>query len=110
METNFSEQAICLFLQLIKNKGSVLKLIEEGFSYSQIAQMLNDCIIRGLIVEGEDSLEITAHGKKYLEKRRCIGTNSIIALDKYRVKNDAKLEEFYLPGRIYVSKWFGKSV
>jgi len=110
MEEKFSEQAICLFLQLVKNNSPVSKLIKEGFSYSQIAQMLNDCIANTLIIEGKDCLEIAAQGKEYLEKRQCIGSNSIIALDKYRINNDVRKEEFYLPSRIYVLKWFGNSV
>ena len=57
-----------LLLQIIKHKGSLDSLLNQGLLYSQIVQMINDATDRGFIVDKEGVLGVTNNGEKEINR------------------------------------------
>lgn len=57
-----------LFLQLVDKSGNLNNLVDDGLSYSGIAELMSQCIDSGLVQIDNNELKLTQDGREYLKK------------------------------------------
>jgi hypothetical protein len=96
-----AESHMVLLLQLIHSGGEVNSLLRRGLQFSQIAQLMSEAELEGLVKEENDKLILTDTG---LEKMRTNLENQaqrgdggwISPLDEFRI-NKIPVDDIYLP-------------
>lgn len=58
------EKELYILLTVIKNNGDVKRLIREGLSYKDVAEMTNKAISDGLIVYDNDLISLSEKGRE----------------------------------------------
>ena len=53
-------------LILLKKNGTITELIKDGFTYGQIANMINELVKEDFVKENNNKLSITEIGEKWL--------------------------------------------
>jgi hypothetical protein len=104
MESSLDEDLpphVPLLLALIAGNSSLSKLVDEGLTYDQIAELIETTIRRNLVVEYGTELRLTVTGEqirlKYLSlpgKRG--GKDWIRPLEEYRI-DKIGIDDVYLP-------------
>jgi hypothetical protein len=61
------EKHIYMLLKIIKQNGDINNLIREGLSFSKIADLTNEIIVAGLVIQSEERIELSPKG---LERMR----------------------------------------
>lgn len=62
-----NEKYLYTLLRVINKNGNINNLIREGLSFSKIADLTNETIIAGLVIQSKDRIELSPNG---LEKMR----------------------------------------
>lgn len=62
-----------VFLRLVEANGQLSSLMKQGFSYGQIALMIQQQEQEGYIEIGEDTIILTEKGKQYLKEHMKTG-------------------------------------
>ena len=92
-----------LFLDIIKRKGSVSKLIKEGLSFSKIAELTQQAIIKGIIVNTEDGIMLTVLGEELLAKLailyKRVNKNEWIEVEKSSKISKLDNNDVFLPNQ-----------
>lgn len=92
-----------LFLDIIKRKGSVSKLIKEGLSFSKIAELTQQAIIKGIIVNTEDGITLTVLGEELLAKLailyKRVNKNEWIEVEKSSKISKLDNNDVFLPNQ-----------
>jgi len=90
-------------LLILLNQGSIVELIKDGYTYGQIATMINELVAEEFIIEIEDELVLTAKGEGILIESN--GKGNFKGIEQWIVPDEKsrsqKLEEneLYLPNR-----------
>lgn len=89
-----------LLLSLVDSKSGVKSLLDNGLSYDQIAELIEEAVRLGLITPVGSDLSLTESGRKVLGKLgRSVknGENTWIRpLDEYRI-DSLTTDDVYLP-------------
>jgi len=97
------EKRMYLFLDIIKRKGSVSKLIKEGLSFSKIAELTQQAIIKGIIVNTEDGITLTVLGEELLAKLailyKRVNKNEWIEVEKSSKISKLDNNDVFLPNQ-----------
>lgn len=98
---SLNESSLILFLQIIKNNGSIENLVQRGYEYSQIALLLSDILEEGYAEYEDDFIVITESGKRRLlelsnKYNRFNSSVWISPQEQYMIKNIEKFD-IYLP-------------
>ena len=91
-------------LKIISNSGNITELIKDGYTYGQIADMVNLLLDKGYLNETEEeSVIVTKTGHKWLEniydENKLKGSAKwILEEEKSKIKQLGK-NEVYLPNK-----------
>ena len=90
-------------LFLVKKNSSITELLKDGFTYSQIANMINELVLQGFIKEIDEKLTITDLSENWISKFKV--SNKLKGFDSWILPEEkSKIEKFnekdvYLPHR-----------
>lgn len=90
-------------LILLKNNSNITELIKDGFTYGQIANMINNLVKEEYVQVVDDKLSITDFGEKWIEKFNI--SNKLKGFSSWILPEEkSKIEKFnekdiYLPHR-----------
>lgn len=90
-------------LILLKKNGTITELIKDGFTYGQIANMINELVKEDFVKENNNKLSITEIGEKWLGEFEI--SNKLKGFDSWILPEEkSKIEKFnekdvYLPHR-----------
>lgn len=63
-----SEKHIYNLLRVINKNGNINNLIREGLSFSKIAELTNDAIIAGFVIQAKDKIELSQEGIEKMQE------------------------------------------
>lgn len=90
-------------LILLKKNGNITELIKDGFTYGQIANMINKLVIEEYIKDIDEKLSLTDFGEKWMENFKI--SNKLKGFDSWILPEEkSKIKKFnekdvYLPHR-----------
>jgi len=90
-------------LLILQNNGTITDFIKDGFTYGQVAEMINKIVVEGYARESEGEIIITDKGKEWVTEfnntNQLKGSKSwILPEEKSRIEKIDK-NEVYLPSR-----------
>jgi hypothetical protein len=62
------QKELYLLLNVIRQNGDIKRLVREGISYKQIAELTNEAIIQKLVTYKEDKIELSDLGNAQFEQ------------------------------------------
>jgi len=62
------EKHIYMLLKIIKQNGDINNLIREGLSFSKIADLTNEIIVAGLVIQSEERIELSPKGLERMQE------------------------------------------
>jgi len=82
-----NERYLQILLQLVKNRGNILRLVNAGLEHIKIAELIAWAGKENLIIKKNNSIQITPKGKERLkELNRINKSNWIKPEDKSRIE------------------------
>jgi len=63
-----NEKHLYKLLKLINNNGNINNLLREGLSFSKIAELTNEAIIAGLVIQAEERIELSSKGLEKMQE------------------------------------------
>ena len=63
-----NEKHLYTLLRVINKNGNINNLIREGLSFSKIAELTNETIIAGLVIQSKDRIELSPNGLEKMQE------------------------------------------
>lgn len=64
------EKALYLLLNVVKKNGDIKRLVREGISYRQIAELTNEAILNKFVTYNNNKIELSESGEAKFEEIR----------------------------------------
>ena len=96
-----NDRIYTLLFQLIKNNGSIENIVNQGYSYSQVANFINQAVTDKYVSKHDGMFNITEEGKQKFNqlskiKKRFKINSWISSQEQYKIRGLSKFD-IYLP-------------